>query len=378
MDGQRVVILSLFVFGILILAGCAQQGPQTGGNGTQPPANATPPATQPQANATTPPPTPTEPQFTPIHLSYLYVMPGPDNQPGQEMNLDYYLVEKTQCLGRPALNGFMQTTQKAHPDQKSYIKITVYLDSGEAVYSTGTGESELAFDKATPRTLDFDPAFMPQSVLARGGKNMLSDEVLKGTKPTLVKDVAAVASIGDYSISKTGESQVAGLSCTNFTLAASTENFMGQILVCAHILDDVNLSFVASGVYVGPNVNWKLTAMSRETPSAAFYPQCLEPVACPVVARPKSGERDACQAQNKTFETERNEQNCISAFGCVSYEEKARKEFARNQRTGCAINEDNVKIAANCWTQNGNINYNYEDRTGCIKSIACNMPPRNQ
>jgi len=358
---KKVIWISGLI-ALLILSGCSQPNPQ----------NETPSDT----NNTAPPAAvvPSKPPLQPIHLSYVFSSPGPQGQPQQKIDVDYYFDESTTCKGRLALNGFMKASSEGQQGGTNYQKVTVYLDNGEAAYSDQLNESSMAFDNATPRAADFDPAFYLQTITATGGKQFLSDEIWNATKPVLFKDISAFGSTGDYSIIFTGNDTVADLDCRKFTISAKTSNMEGQTVVCIHLLADLNFSFLTSGKFLGDNsISWTLSSLSREKPSLAYYPQCLEPVSCPSVTAPTQQDYDACNALGNTIEQQRNSQNCITAFKCITREEQARTSIGQNQRPGCAVKDEFVQEAANCWKQNGNVNYE-QGQDGCIQKINCAMP----
>ncbi|MCX6777591.1 MAG: hypothetical protein NT157_01780 [Candidatus Micrarchaeota archaeon] len=356
----------------LLLAGCSQGTPQSPPGGTppetpggNPPVNQTPPA----PNNTVQP----APPFEPIHLAYKISVPNGPNGQTQRLNFDYYLVEKVDCDGRPALNGFVKTVEASRPEQAGYFKITVYLDSGEAVYSNGIGEPDLAFDGAVPQMLDFDFAFWPETVIARGGKNLLSDEIWNSAKPVLLRNVAAFGGNGDYSISVGKDTTVAGLECRNVTISAKTSNMDGQIVTCVHKLDDLNFSFIASiSIIGGPGFDWSVEDFSRDAPSLAYYPQCLAPIPCPSVTKPTQQERDSCGSQGNSLEGTKNSKGCVTKYECLTNTERARRNFVSSQREGCAVDEALVTQNADCWSQQGNVDYGRNEQTGCIVSVTCN------
>ncbi|MCX6769849.1 MAG: hypothetical protein NT051_04190 [Candidatus Micrarchaeota archaeon] len=369
---KGLVLVSCLTVVLMLLLGCAGQqasAPQPVPQAPTP--NVSSPAPEPVKNitkATEPPP------FNPIHLSYL--MANTDQQGRlQNMNFDYYFAEKTACGGRPALNGFMAATQ---PGQQGtgYAKVTVYLDTGEAAYSEMMGETDLAFDTAKPKMADFDFAFYLQTITARGGKTFLSGDVWNATSPVLLKGVNAFGGVGDYSITSTGSDKVAGLACKKFTASIKSSNMDGQILMCVHQLDDMPLSFVASaGFPAGENgPAWHLTALKREKSPVAYYSQCLAPVSCPALSKPTQEERDACNAKGNSLESKRDDKGCITAFVCLTQEEKARGSITNSQRSGCAVNEQFIQQTANCWKQNGNVNYDNDQQSGCITKVNCNAP----
>ncbi len=363
---KGLVLVSLAV-ALMLLFGCASQqapAPQA------PAQNVTPPAPAPAKNETKaaePPP------FKPIHLSYLFSNPGPQGQGGQNINFEYYFDEKTTCGGRPALNGFMTASQQGQQGS-NYLKVTAYLDTGEVVYSDSLSGQDIAFDTAKPKVSDFDLGFNLQTLVARGGKRLLSDEVWNATKPVLLKNVAVSGGNGDYSVTAGGMDKVAGLECKNFTISAKASNMEGQMVLCAHQLDDVPLSFVASGTFPGQgSTNWRLTGMAREKPTTAYYSQCLAPVSCPSVSQPTQQERDACGAKGNSIDTAKDENGCAAAYNCITREEQARKSMAQSQRPGCAVNGQFVQQAADCWKQNGNVNYQ-NGQDGCIEKVECAIP----
>ena len=366
-----VLVLSLAAV-FMLLFGCAgQQAPPA-----QPPAppaqNVSPPAPEPVKNVTK---APEPPPFRPLHLSYLFSNPGPQGQTGERINFEYYFDEMTTCSGRPALNGFMTASQQGQQGS-NYLKVTVYLDTGEAVYSDSLNGQDIAFDSAKPKVADF-VGFSLQTIVARGGKKLLSDEVWNATKPVLLKNVAVSGGNGDYSITAGGIDKVAGLECKSFTISAKASNMDGQVVVCVHKLDDVPLSFVTSGTFPGQgSTNWQLTGMTREKPTMGYYPQCLAPVPCPSVSQPTQQERDACGAKGNSIDTAKDANGCATAYNCITPEERARKNMLQSQGPSCTVNEEFVQQAADCWKQNGNVNYDYIQQTGCITKVNCGMPPQ--
>ena len=302
------------------------------------------------------------------------------NQQGQgeqKINFDYYFTEMTTCGGRPALNGYMTANQQGQPGS-NYIKVTSYLDTGEMVYSDSLNGQDIAFDTATPHVSDFDLGFMLQTIVAKGGKKVLSDEVWNATTPVLLKNVAVSGGNGDYSITAGGIDKVAGLDCKSFTITAKASNMEGQIVTCVHQLADVPLSFVVSGTFPGQgNTNWQLTGMTREKPTMGYYPQCLSPVSCPSVNAPTQQERDACGAKGNSIDTAKDDNGCATAYNCITPEEQALKSVTNNQRAGCAVNQDFVTQAANCMKQQGSVQFQ-SGNDGCITSVACQLPTSGQ
>lgn len=363
---KGLVLAFSLAFAFMLLFGCAgQQAPPA-----EQPALPNASAANNTTNATAAPPEPEPEPFNPISLSYKFSDSGPQ---GQAMDFDYYFDENTTCNGRPALNGIVKVTDP-RSQGSSYAKITVYLDTGEAVYSDYMGESDLAFDTATPKMVDFDFAFALQTITARGGKSFLSEEVWNATKPVLFKNIAAFGGVGDYSVIQTGTSTSAGLYCKNFTVATKTSSMDGQILMCLHRLSDVNLAFLASGGFPGNDTpSWQLAGMSRAKSGIAYYPQCLVPIVCPSVAKPLQEEYDNCSAQGNSLEAEKDSRNCVSAFKCLTREEQANKSISQNQRPGCSVDDALVQQVASCWNLQGNVNYQ-ENQQGCIISAECTLP----
>ncbi|VVC01958.1 Uncharacterised protein [uncultured archaeon] len=369
---MKCLVLALSLASVfMLLFGCAaQQAPVP-----QPQPPAAQPTPEPAKNATKaaePPP------FKPVHLSYLMSSTGPQGQP-QDMEFDYYFVEKTTCGGRPALNGFMKATQLGQQGA-GYSKATVYLDTGEAAYSDMMGDADLAFDTAKPKMADFDFAFYLQTIAARGGKKFLSEEVWNATAPVLLKNVAAFGGVGDYSISPSGSGTAAGLACRNFTASVKSSNMEGQIRMCVHQLDDVPLSFLTGASFPGEGnaPSWQLSAVTREKPSIAYYSQCLAPVSCPALSKPTQEERDACNAKGNSLEATRDGQGCVSAFNCITPEDRARESITGSQRPGCAVSEQFVQQAADCWKQQGNVNYENDQQSGCVTKVNCAIPQPGQ
>lgn len=364
MKGLVLVMSIAAVF--MLLFGCAgqQAAPEQ-----QPEAPPTP-APEPVKNVTKvaePPP------FQPVHLSYLFTSPGPQGQAGQKVSFDYYFDEKTTCGGRPALNGFMKATRQGEQGS-SYQKATVYLDTGEAVYSDQMGEADLAFDTAKPKMVDFDFGFYLQSLAARGGMKFLSEDVWNATKPVLLKNVSISGGVGDYSIISTGSDKVAGLDCKEFTVSIKASNMEGQIVMCVHQLPDVALSFLTSAAFPGEgNPSWQLTAVEREKPPIAYYPQCLEPVSCPSVSKPTQQDYDDCGAKGNTLESKRDERGCVTAFNCITREEQAREAVVSNQRQGCEVKDEFVQQAKSCWENRGNANF-VQGQDGCLQKVECTIP----
>ncbi len=371
-------IIAVFVCLSLFFAGCSQQQPAIQPPQTVPPVaeqNVTqlPPDTQ-KPNVTQQPP-----PYKPIHLNYQISVPNGPNGGTQQLNFDYYFTEKTDCNGRPALNGFVKMAEAAFPDRASYTKITAYLDSGEAVYSDRLGESDLAFDTAKPLMADFDPAFWPQTVIARGKKNLLSEEIWSGTKPVLLRNVAVFGGNGDYSVTAGPEGKVAGLDCKNITVSVKASTMDGQIITCIHKLTDPNFSFIASAyAFGGPGFQWSIKSFSREAAPTAYYPQCLTPVSCPSVSKPTQQERDSCGAQGNSIESTKDDKGCVTEYACITNEERARRNIGGNQRPGCPVDEKLVKENADCWSKQGNVDYQRNEQTGCITGITCNLPPEGQ
>ena len=354
----------------MLLFGCTGQAPAT-------PSGQEAPAVQPEPvkNVTAKPPEPKQPEFTPVHLYYEFTSPGPNGQM-QKVMFNYYLSEKTACAGRPALNGFLKGEEEGR-NGANYAKITVYLDTGEAVYSDSLDEPSLAFDSAKERMSDFDAAFYLPTLVARGGKKMLSDEIWNASKPVLLKSVPAFGTSGDYSLMAGGSGKVAGLECKNYTLSVKSANMQGQMAFCIYRLPEPQLALVTSVKFpqeINNVPSWELARMDNEKPTNAFYPQCLQPVSCPSVSMPTQEEHNSCSSQNKTIEPERDSKNCVTAYNCISREEQARKNIAGSQRPGCPVSEELVTQAANCWSQNGNVNYDNDQNSGCITKVNCNLP----
>ncbi|MFA6328516.1 MAG: hypothetical protein WCY41_03650 [Candidatus Micrarchaeia archaeon] len=374
---KGLVLVSLAI-ALLLMFGCA--GPQTPPVQQpvpqEPAQNVSQPAAEPVKNATnaTPMANATKaaepPPFRPIHLSYLFSNPMQQGHAEQKINFDYYFDEKTECGGRPALNGFMTASQQGQMGS-NYMKLTAYLDTGEVVYSDSLSGPDIAFDTATPKVSDFDLGFMAQTLAARGGKKLLSDEIWNATKPVLLKNVAVSGGNGDYSITAGGVDKVAGLECKIFTISAKASNMEGQIVVCAHQLDDVPFSFVASGTFPGQgSTNWQLTGMTREKPTMAYYSQCLAPVSCPSVTPPTQQERDACSMKGNVIDTAKDGSGCATAYNCITLNEQAGKSMAQNQRPGCTVKDGLVQQAVSCWEQNGNVNYQ-SGSDGCVEKVDC-------
>jgi len=363
---KGLVLASCVAAVLMLLFGCAAQ--QSPAPQPVPPAqNATPPVAEPVKNVTKaaePPP------FKPLHLSYLFSSPGQQGPSDQKINFEYYFDEKTACGGRPALNGYMAASQQGMQGA-NYLKVTAYLDTGEVVYSDSLGGQDIAFDTATPKVSDFDLGFMLQTLVARGGKKLLSDEVWNATKPVLLKNVAASGGNGDYAITAGGMDSAAGLQCKSFTISAKASNMEGQIVTCVHQLEDVPLSFVASGTFPGQgSVNWQLTGMAREKPPMAYYPQCLAPVPCPSLAQPTQQERDACGAKGSFIDTAKDGSGCAIAYNCITNVERARNAVVGNQRPGCQVDEGIVQQVASCWGNSSNVNF-ISGQDGCLQRIEC-------
>ncbi|MFA6907253.1 MAG: hypothetical protein WC263_00320 [Candidatus Micrarchaeia archaeon] len=364
---KGLVLASCLAVAIMLLFGCAGQQAPPAQQPAPPSKNVTVPASEPVKNTTKaaePPP------FKPIHLSYVFSSPMPQGQAVQKVNFEYYFDEKTTCGGRPALNGFM-TASRQGQQGTNYLKVTAYLDTGEAVYSDSLSGQDLAFDTATPKVSDFDLGFDLQTIAARGGKKLLSDEMWNATKPVLLKNVAVSGGNGDYSITAGGAGNVAGLECKNFTISEKASNVEGQTVVCVHRLEDVPLSFAASGVFPGQgSANWQLTGMAREKPAMAYYSQCLAPVACPQVSQPTQQERDACSAKSSFIDTAKDGNGCAAAYNCITLEERARKTLVGNQRPGCAVNDEMARQVASCWGNGTNVNFT-PGQDGCLQKVEC-------
>jgi len=364
----------MFVCLLFFSAGCSQQQPAT-----QAPQNVTPVIENENATQNaTPNVTQQQPKFKPIHLNYQISVPNGPNG-AQQLIFDYYFTEKTDCNGRPALNGFVKMVEAAYPDRAGYTKITFYLDSGEAVYSDRLGEPDLAFDTAKPLMADFDPAFWPQTVAARGNKNLLSEEIWNGTKPVLLHNLAVFGGNGDYSITAGPDDKMAGLECKNITISAKASNMDGQIITCIHELTDLNFSFIAhANALGGPGFEWSVTSLSREAPSNAYYPQCLTPVDCPSLSKPTQEDYTSCQSQGNSIENTKDDKGCVTEYACITNEERARRNFAGNQNSGCPVDEKLVTENADCWSKQGNVDYQRNQQTGCITNITCSLPPEGQ
>ncbi len=376
---KTLVVIAVFVCLSLFFAGCSQQQPTTQPPKTVPPVPEKPNATQPPPEVQKPNVTQQPPQFKPIHLNYQISVPNGPNDVTQQLNFDYYFTEKTDCNGRPALNGFVKMVEATYPDRAGYTKTTVYLDSGEAVYSDRLGEPDLAFDTAKPLMADFDPAFWPQTIIARGNKNILSEEIWSGTKPVLLHNIAVFGGNGDYSITAGSDGKVAGLDCKNITVSVKASNMDGQMITCIHKLTDLNFSFIASAyAFGGPGFKWSVKSFSREAPSTAYYPQCLTPVSCPSLSKPAQQEYDSCGSQGKSIEITRDDKGCVTNYTCITNEERARKNIASNQRPGCSVDEKLVKENADCWSKQGNVDYQRNEQTGCTTGITCTLPPEGQ
>lgn len=316
-----------------------------------------------------------EPEFESVHLAYLISVPLDLSGATQQLNYDYYLTEKTECSGRPALNGFVKIIDPVYPDRAAYSKITVYLDSGEAVYSAMASESELAFDGAQPVIPDFDAAFWVQTIVARGGKSMASSEVFESTKPVLLKDVAAFGGNGDYSIVSGKTTSMSGHECKNITISAKTSNMEGQIITCVGIMEDTNLTYMVNAdIPDSSGLRWALSTIDDKELTLAFYSQCLSPIQCKKVSRPTTEDYEKCRLDDKSIETTKDEKGCVTAYECLSNSERARRSMEKNQREGCVVNEALVTENADCWDAQGSVQYVYNDQSGCVTSILCNRP----
>jgi hypothetical protein len=316
--------------------------------------------------------------FRPIHLSYnLSTGSGSQGQP-QQLGIDYYLTANATCSGRPAINGFMKVTDMTSNNNMGYTKLTVYLDSGEAAYSDGIGESDLAFNTAKPYINSLDVAFWPQTIAAIGGKSIRSSEIWNGTMPVLLTGVAAMQTNGDYSIIAGGMDSVAGIKCKNITISAKTSSMDGQVVACIGVLEDANLSFVASARMAGnQGFQWGISSVSREAAPIVYYPQCLAPITCPTVAAPSHDDYNVCNSQGNSLETTKDKQGCVTSYDCITNAERARRNIIGNQATGCAVNETLVSQNADCWANQGNVEYSRNGQTGCIMGLRCNMPTQS-
>lgn len=369
--GKLLLSAMVILMAGFLIFGCAQQAQPAPAPAAPAQNAAASPATAPVKNITPP-----APEFKPIHLSYLIANSGPQGQP-QDVNMDYYLDQKATCGGRPALNGYMKAVQQGQQGA-AYMKVTVYLDTGEAAYSGRIGEADLAFDTAKPAMADFDVAFYLQTIAARGGKNLLSAEMWNATGPVLLKNIAVFGGVGDYSVSQYGTGSSGGKPCENFTAAIKASSMEGQISVCVQKLDDIALSYSAMGGFPGESngPSWQLTALSREKSPLAYYPQCLAPVACPSVNRATPDDYSQCGSQGKTLRVEHDASGCVTAFNCITYEEDAQKEIAGMQRPGCPVDNAMVTKIADCRKQQGNVNYQQNQQSGCLESVDCAMPPQ--
>jgi|GEM_PF-1406138 len=316
--------------------------------------------------------------FKPIHLSYnVTTGSGPQGQP-QQLGLDYYLTANATCGGRPAINGFIKATGVSGNNNADYAKLTVYLDSGEAVYSDRIGESDLAFNTAKPYVNSLDVAFWPQTIAAIGGKSIMSSEIWNGTMPVLLTNVAAMQTNGDYSIIAGNMDSVAGIKCKNITISAKTSSMNGQMVTCIGVLNDVNLSFVASAGMIGnQGFQWAIKSVSREAAPIVYYPQCLTPIACPTVTAPSFDDYNVCNSQGNSLEMTKDKQGCVTSYDCITNAERARKYIISNQAPGCAVNETIVSQNADCWANQGNVEYSRSGQTGCIMGLKCNMPTQS-
>ncbi|MCL6089230.1 MAG: hypothetical protein M1530_03675 [Candidatus Marsarchaeota archaeon] len=315
--------------------------------------------------------------FQPVHLVYAFSMPsGPQFS---SVQFDYYLDEQTACGGKPAINGLVKLSDPASPSAEArYAKITIYPDTGEAVYSNDMDARDIGFDTAQSSISSLagslDPAFYIPSLMAKGGKSMLSAEVWNSTRPVILKGVGAFGGAGDYSLVQTGTKTSAGVDCTDFTLNAKASNFGGQMQACVHFIPDVNLAVMTGGAYPGGGPSWSLSAIKREKSPDAYYSQCLAPIVCPSLSAPTSDDYGSCNALNKTYNTEYNADNCVTAFNCVTFIERARSELARMQRGGsCAVDEGIAQKAADCWARQGNVNFQNGPQSNCIVDVECQM-----
>lgn len=378
----KFLVLIAVSFSLLALFGCTSP-PSPSPNVTA--GNATPPVTVPNVsgNATVAPPAqnvtpPQPPVFKPIHLSYNISTPqGPGGQ-AQQLMFDYYFTEKTECGNRPALNGFVRMADAAFTDHVSYSKITVYLDSGEAVYSDNTGETDLAFNTAAARVVDFDPAFWPQTIIARGNRSIISGEIWNGTKPVLLENVAAFGANGDYSIMPGSMGAAAGTACKNLTVSVKSSNMNGQIMSCIGRLEDVNLTFVATASIpdMGQGFLWSLKSVTREDTQSAYYSQCLAPVSCPTLSQPTQDDYSQCGMQNKSIDISKDAKGCVTAYECIANDERARRSIASSQPPNCPVDGNLVNQAADCWNRQGSVNYGSDQQTGCVNNVQCGMPPQ--
>jgi hypothetical protein len=379
---KGIILAILIAAGLILLFGCtggqtpAAQPPEAPAAAPAPPSStssttANPERQAPEKNVTQPAP-PSPPPFKPIHLSYLLAI-NEQNGQEQKVNFDYYLQEKATCNGRSALNGFVKVAPEGQPGAM-YQKLTVYLDSGEAVYSDAISEPDLAFDTAKPKLPDFDSAFYLQTIAARGGKNLLSDEVWNATSPILLKNIQAFGAVSDYSITSSSTGTVASLPCKKFIAAVKGSSMQGQLAFCVHHLSDLPLSILANVQILGEQnaPTWQLAAKTYEKSAMAYYPQCLSPISCPSVALPAQKDYDACTAQGNGYvlEPQRDVNNCITAFKCMGLAERARASVSQSQRPGCAIDEGFIQQVSDCWSKEGNINYQYGD-DGCISKVEC-------
>ncbi len=314
--------------------------------------------------------------FQPVHLTYTLSTPaGPGGI--QSVQRDYYLDEKTTCDGKPALNGLIKTSLPNGPaEASSYAKVTVYLDTGEAAYSNDMTSSDIGFDSARPSIGDLDMGFYFSSLVAKGGKNMLSAEVWNSTRPVILKGVGAFGGAGDYSIVQTGSSSAAGVTCTNFVLSGKASNFGGQMQSCVHLLSDLNLPVMTGAAYGQGGPSWSLSSITREKSPTTYYPQCLTPIKCPSLSAPTYEEYGQCNMANKTYNTEYDANGCVTSFTCTTYAARARSEIAWMQRGGnCQVDDSLVQQAAGCWARQGNTNFRSSGQSNCITEVECMMPP---
>jgi predicted small lipoprotein YifL len=350
-----------FVFLVLalLLLGCAGGGQQTPQQA--PPANNTP--NQTNFTPVTPPP-----KTSPFPMKLTYTM----QQGSQSIEMIYWLESEKNCNGRDAVLGL--ATIKQAGGKGPLAKVTVYLDKGELVASNWQQESDLSFDTATSQSSDIDFMLLMNYIFNAAGKNFMNDPIWNSTEPMLMKEVYTFSAVSNISVTKTGESTSGVSPCTEFSVTVkSSTGSLEQLNVCVTKVTDSNpLPYV---VYTKPKEGmggpeWSLKSVEKVKSGVTEYPQCLPPVVCPKLNVPTADDLNACNQQNGTIQSIKDDKNCVSEYRCMTIQQRAEMQIGNSQATGCGVAQQLVNELVDCWNQQKNANFN-RDNSGCVTSVQC-------
>lgn len=343
----------IFLVIALLLFGCTSGGQQQA-----------PPQT---SNQTSPKPVTPPSKSSPFPMKFNYTMQEGD----QNVSVVYWLESEKNCSGRDAVLGVVIIQQA---NVGAFAKFTLYLDRGELVASRWQKESDLAFDTAEPQASDMDFLLFMNYIFNAAGKNFADDPVWNSSEPTLLNEVYAFGSVSNISVANIGESTSGIFPCTEFSVAV--KGSMGsaeQYDVCvANITDSNPLLYVVyvkpSGGMMGPA--WNLESIEKVKSGIVVYPRCLSPVICPKVNAPTMNNLSTCNLQNGTIQPIRNDQNCVTAYTCMTMQQRAEEQIRKSQAPNCPVSQQLINEVVACWMQRKGAIFS-NDNSGCITAVAC-------